>query len=126
MLLRNRPSLVLLLCTAMVASSIQSGAVAGVISTQELIGTIDRDAAIARVDAVLARADVREQLERLGVDTVQAGERVAALTDQELELLAKNLESMPAGGDALGVIGIVFLVLLVLELVGVIDIFNKI
>jgi hypothetical protein len=126
MLLRNRPSLVLLLCTAMVASSIQSGAVAGVISTQELIGTIDRDAAIARVDAVLARADVRQQLERLGVDTVQAGERVAALTDQELELLAKNLESMPAGGDALGVIGIVFLVLLVLELVGVIDIFNKI
>ena len=33
---------------------------------------------------------------------------------------------MPAGGNLLGVIGIAFIVLLILELVGVIDIFNKI
>jgi hypothetical protein len=123
---RNRPGLVLLLCTAVCASSIQSGAVAGVVSTQDLIAAIDREAAMARVDAVLARAEVRDQLERLGVDAVQASERAAALTDQELELLAENLESMPAGGSALGVIGIVFIVLLILELVGVINIFNKI
>ena len=123
---RKRSSLVLLLCSVMFASSIQSAAYAGVISTQELITVIDREATIAQIDAVLARAEVRDQLERLGVDATQASERVAALTDQELELLAANLENLPAGGDALGVIGIVFLVLLILELVGVIDIFNRI
>jgi len=32
---------------------------------------------------------------------------------------------MPAGADALAVIGIVFLVLLILEAVGVIDVFKK-
>jgi len=36
------------------------------------------------------------------------------------------MAGLPAGADALAVIGIVFLVLLILELVGVIDIFKKI
>ena len=33
--------------------------------------------------------------------------------------------TLPAGGDALAIIGIVFLVLIILEVVGVIDIFKK-
>ena len=53
-------------------------------------------------------------------------QRIAALTDQELQLLATDLEDMPAGGNLLGAAGVVFIVLLILELVGVIDIFNKI
>jgi hypothetical protein len=123
---RTRRSLALLLSAAMVAASIQSAAYAGMISTEQLIGVIDREAAIARIDAVLAREEVRDELERLGVDSVQASERVAALTDQELQILAEDLENLPVGGDALAIVGIVFLVLLILELVGVIDIFNKI
>jgi hypothetical protein len=123
---RTRSWLAQLLIAAVFASSIQSAAYAGVISTQELITAVDREAAIAKIDAVLARDDVRKELERLGVDPTDASARVASLTDQELELLATDLENLPAGGDLLGVIGVVFLVLLVLELVGVIDIFKKI
>ena len=122
---RTRRSLALFLSAAMVAASMQSAAYAGVISTEQLIGVIDREAAIARIDAVLAREEVRKELERLGVDAVQATERVAALTDQELQLLAEDLESLPAGGSALAVVGVVFIVILILELVGVIDIFSK-
>ena len=51
--------------------------------------------------------------------------RLAALSEQEVASLADQIESAPAGGDALAVIGIVFLVLVILELVGVIDIFKK-
>jgi hypothetical protein len=52
--------------------------------------------------------------------------RIAALTDAELNTLATQMADLPAGGDsALVVIGIVFLVLLILEAVGVIDIFKK-
>ena len=40
-------------------------------------------------------------------------------------MLAEDLENLPAGGSVLAVVGIVFIVLLILELVGVIDIFNK-
>jgi hypothetical protein len=50
---------------------------------------------------------------------------LAALTDAEIAALADRLEQAPAGGDALAVIGIVFLVLMILEFTGVIDIFKK-
>jgi hypothetical protein len=123
---RHNTFLVLLAGTAMAASSVQNAAHAGVITTQEYLAAADRAAMAAKVDALLARDEVRAQLERLGVDAAAAAARVDALTDQELQLLAENIESLPAGGDALGVVGIVFLVLLILELVGVIDIFNKI
>ena len=61
----------------------------------------------------------------LGVDPAAVDARVARLTDAELRSLAERMDAMPAGGDALAVIGVVFLVLLILELVGVIDIFKK-
>ncbi|HVY64537.1 MAG TPA: PA2779 family protein [Gammaproteobacteria bacterium] len=122
---RTRNRFVLLLIAALFSSGIAT-AYAGVISTQEYITAIDRDATIARIDAVLAREEVRGELERLGVDPMAANERIAAMTDQELQTLASNLENLPAGGDLLGIVGIVFIVLLILELVGVIDIFKKI
>jgi hypothetical protein len=118
--------LVALLAASLCAASLQSAAYAGVISTQQYLTVLDREATIARIDAVLAREEVRSRLEHYGVDAVAAEERIAALTDQELELLAAELENMPAGGNIVGAIGIAFIVLLILELVGVIDIFNKI
>jgi uncharacterized membrane protein (Fun14 family) len=122
---RHRNSLALLLVTSIFASSLQHAAYAGVISTQEYLTAIDRDAALNRIDTVLAREEVRRQLEQR-VDPLVVTERIAALTDQELQLLATDLESLQAGGDLLAVVGIAFVVLLILELVGVIDIFNKI
>lgn len=119
-------SWVAVLATAVFASSVQSAAYAGVVTTQSYVTTIDRAATLARIDAVLAREEVRSRLEHYGVDPLAANERIAALTDAELEQLALELEELPAGGSLLGVAGIVFIVLLILELVGVIDIFNKI
>ena len=123
---RRRNSLVAALAASLLAASLQSAAHAGVISTQQYLTTLDREATLVRIDAVLAREEVRSKLEQYGVDPVAADARIAALTDHELELLATELESLPAGGDLLAVVGIAFIVLLILELVGVIDIFNKI
>ena len=123
---RTTCSLVLLLCAALFSGSIQSAAHGGVIGTEQYLSAVDREAAIARIDAVLAREEVRGQLEHYGVDAAAAQERVAALTDEELQSLANDLDNLPAGGSLLAVVGIVFIVLLILELVGVIDIFKKI
>ena len=122
----HRHSLVAVLAVSLFASSIQSAAYAGVISTQQYLTAADREATRARIDAVLAREEVRSQLENYGVDPAATDARIAALTDQELEQLATDLENMPAGGSVLAVVGIVFVVLLILELTGVIDIFKKI
>ena len=122
----HRHSLVAVLAASLFASSLQSAAHAGVISTQEYLTAVDREAARARIDAVLAREEVRTKLEQYGVDPAETDARLAALTDQELDKLATDLENMPAGGSVLAVVGVVFIVLLILELTGVIDIFNKI
>jgi hypothetical protein len=122
----HRHTVVAVLAASLFASSLQSAAYAGVISTQEYLAAIDRDATRARIDAVLAREEVRSKLEQYGVDPAETEARLAALTDHELQQLATDLENMPAGGDLLAVVGITFIVLLILELTGVIDIFSKI
>ena len=122
----HRHSVVAVLAASVFASSLHSAAYAGVISTQQYLTAVDRESARARVDAVLAREEVRGKLEQYGVDPAETDTRLAALTDQELDQLATDLENMPAGGNPLAVVGVVFIVLLILELTGVIDIFNKI
>jgi hypothetical protein len=84
-----------------------------------------REQRIADVHAALARDDVREAMIELGVDPVDAEQRVASLSDTELQQLEGQLDQLPAGGGALAVIGIVFVVLMILEFTGVIDIFKK-
>ena len=98
---------------------------AGIIGTETLIEAGQRDADLATIHAGLERAEVRQQFASLGVDASLVEARLATLTDAEIATLADRMEQMPAGGDLLAVIGIVFVILLILELVGVIDIFKK-
>ena len=84
-------------------SFVQTFARADVIGAEQFVNTLDRRATIERINVVLARSEVRQELERLGVDPDDATARVAALNDQELVLLADNLEGLPAGGDLLAV-----------------------
>ena len=48
----------------------------------------------------LGRSDVTNQLQSLGVDAATVKDRVAAMTDQEVQSLADKIHSMPAGGDS--------------------------
>ena len=52
-------------------------------------------------------------------------ERLNGLSHAELLELEGQLDSQVAGGDIIGLIGAVFVVLLILELVGVTDIFKS-
>jgi hypothetical protein len=111
---------------SLLVAQLFSTAQAAVVQTQQYLDIQNRAALIATIDAALERDDVRKELVALGVDADAALARVAALSDAELEQLAGQFESLPAGGDsALAVIGIVFLVLLILELTGIINIFHK-
>ena len=81
----------------------------------------------AQSGSLIAREEVRYQLESLGVSPSLAAERVDAMTDSQLQQLAFRLEEMPAGGNAaLGVVVTVLVILLLLEILGVTDIFNKV
>ena len=100
---------------------------AAVIGTQQALSMEARNAHIGEIQAKLARADVQQAMIDMGVDPVQAQLRVASLSDQELVQLNGELEKLPAGGhEVLVVVGILFVVLIILELTGVIDIFQKV
>jgi hypothetical protein len=122
---RFRRACVALLSASLVSLSVQAPASAGIVGTAEAVAAGQADGARALVDATLARADVRAELERMGVDRADVEGRIAALSDAEVAALAGRIGEAPAGGDALAVIGVVFVVLIILELVGVIDIFKK-
>lgn len=111
---------------SLVCSGYASNVSAAVITTQEALSAEQRAAAERDVREKLARDDVRQAMLRLGVDPAEADARIAALSDAELRQVQGRLDTLPAGGDsALAVIGIVFIVLLILELTGVIDIFKR-
>lgn len=120
-----RRACVALVSLSVVSLGMQAPAFAGVVSTEEAALAARGESPRALVDATIARADVQGKLAELGVDAAVIEGRLAALSDQEIATLAEQIESAPAGGDALAVIGIVFVVLIILELVGVIDIFKK-
>ncbi|NIR27919.1 MAG: PA2779 family protein [Gammaproteobacteria bacterium] len=99
---------------------------ARIIGTESAIEAQQREQRIERVSALLAREDVRAQLVEMGVDPETAQERVASLTDSELRMLDQHIEKLPAGGsDVLIIVGAVFVVLLVLELIGVTNFFTS-
>ncbi len=101
-------------------------ALAAPIGTQTVLELETHESRVDRVSAMLARQEVREAIIQLGVAPDEAQQRVLALSPEELVLVEEQLDSLPAGGNAiLVVLGIVFLVLLVLELTGTIDIFKK-
>lgn len=114
-----------LVSVALVGAGFSSAVSASVIGTQQAMSAEARAATESEVRSSLARDDVRQAMLRLGADPSEADARVASLSDAELLRLQGQLDRLPAGGDALAVIGIVFVVLLILELTGVTNIFNR-
>ena len=120
-----RKMITILLSFSMIWGGLCTHVSASMINTQQALSMETRSLRIANIESQLARQDVQLALVGLGVDPEQARMRVASLTDEELQQLDGQLESLPAGGmGALALIGAVFVVLLILELTGVINVFK--
>jgi len=98
-----------------------------------MIGTAD-SLAVQRIELdrlklqrLLERSDVHDQLAVWGIQPHEAKAVVDNLTDAEIRDLARNMEALPAGGDAVGVIVgaalVVFLVLLITDILGYTNVF---
>lgn len=78
----------------------------------------------ARIHAEFDRPEVVAHLERMGVTREDARARVAALSDEEAATLASQIDSMPAaGGDVVGALVLIFVVLLVTDILGLTKVF---
>jgi hypothetical protein len=85
---------------------------AGMIGTDTVVSTVSQVDRAALVQ-LLTRADVASQLQSLGIDASTAKDRVAALTDQEVQSLTGRINSLPAGADGAGLLLLVLVVLAV-------------
>jgi hypothetical protein len=86
------------------------------------------EAARARLATFLERADVTKQLGAMGIRAEEARARADALSDNEVLAASDRLDHMPAGGDALGaILGVavlVFIVLLITDILGLTKVFS--
>lgn len=96
---------------------------ARLVTTEEALVTADAAASRATVNQFLARDDVRQALLGQGVAPDAALERVAAMSDAEVAQLAGRVEQAPAGGDVLGLLFTVFVILLVTDILGFTKVF---
>lgn len=118
-------ALVKFLVIAIAAITWPQALIAAPVGTGALLEQESADTQRFNARETLARDDVRRAMVALGVDPAAAYERVDSLTPAELAALDGELEQLPAGGDFLAVVGIVFVVLIILELVGVTNVFTK-
>lgn len=116
-----------IVASALIISSASMGfpmmANAGIISTDEALSTAAQTDSRDQVNAFLNRADVRQALQGQGVNADAALERVQAMSDAEVAQLAGRIDQAPVGGDILGVLFTIFIVLLVTDILGLTKVF---
>lgn len=96
---------------------------AAMIGTDQVLAANAAQQNRARIAAAMDRPEVMAQLEQLGVNRSDAQERVAALTDAEAASLADQIDSLPAGGDVVGALVLIFVILLVTDILGLTKVF---
>lgn len=125
-ILQGKQLCVLAVSVCLVSLPLMQPSYASVISTEQAIALEERQGRIDNINDVLSRDAVQNALVQFGVNPADASARVNALTDAELMTLEQELGDLPAGGTGIvEVVGIVAIVLIVLELVGVTNFFTE-
>ena len=101
-------------------------AYAGIIGTDQFMSQQQVELDRETIRNVLERDDARTLLEKHGVTSLQAHERINAMTDEEVRVFTQKFEQLPTGGSFGIVAAVLVLVLLfiALELSGKTDVFN--
>ncbi len=114
------------LIVCITAAGLPFSAQARIVATEEiaapvasLTGSVTRD----KVNQFLVRDEVRQAMLGQGVTPQAAMDRVAAMSDAEVAQLAGRVDQAPAGGDVLGILFTVFIVLLVTDIMGLTKVF---
>ncbi len=96
---------------------------AALIGADAVAAAQSRQDAEQKISAALARADVGKTLEQLGVSKDEVRDRVAALSDEEVNALSDRIDRLPAGGDFFATVGLIFIILLITDLLGLTKVF---
>ena len=107
----------LLLCVSM------GQAQAAIVSNSQVIYQVQQANDKAALLQTIRRADVQQQLLGMGVTTADIESRVNQMTQEEIAQLNQQINELPAGGDGLGIIVLIFIVFVITDVIGATDIF---
>ena len=111
-----------ILATAVAFTSCAQAAPALITTQQVAAEDARKDRAL--VMETFQRPELQAKLQEYGISARDAQARVAALTDQEVAALARQIETAPAGGtDVLAFVLVIFIVLLITDIMGFTSVF---
>lgn len=96
---------------------------AAIVGTEAVVNAAQAQQSRERLVSTLNRDDVKSQLMARGVDPAQVQARLDSLTDEEVQTLATKMDQLPAGGDGLGLLVFLFVLLLITDILGFTNIF---
>ncbi len=114
-------SRVVMLC--MLSMLAPTSAFAGMVNVDQTLNHSLAEQGRAKLMALVEREEVRVQLQSRGVSANDAKARVNAMTDAEVVQVSDKLDQLPAGGDILGLMFTVFIVLLITDILGFTKVF---
>lgn len=115
-----------LLAASLVFSGMAQAAPSALIGTEQAAVAMQAVAPSethARLQTALDRADLAAALQARGVSQSELRARINALTDAEATQLLAQIDQAPAGGDILGLVFTVFIILLVTDILGLTKVF---
>ncbi|MBU2917151.1 PA2779 family protein [Psychrosphaera sp. F3M07] len=105
------------------ASFLAATSHAGVVGSDTVLTQIQGEYSKQQLVSMVSNEDVLAKLEALGVDAQTAQTKISHMTNSELLAFNQQLNDAPAGG-IVGTAITVFIVLAVLDLLGVTDLFT--
>lgn len=112
-----------LLAALAAASLFAASAQAQMIGTQAVVGVESpMDGKRQAIADFAKKEEVAKQFEAMGLSAEDAQLRIAALTDEEVEMISQKMAEAPAGG-ILSLIVFVALVLLVTDIIGATNVY---
>jgi hypothetical protein len=117
---------ILCIAVAMSTAGFQAPVLADMVDTADLVMQAELQIQRDDVRSFMARDDVRSAMLGYGVSADEVETRINNLTESELLQIQNRMSQLPAGGDALGIVLTILLVLVLLDVLGVTNIFPRI
>lgn len=121
-MLSFKRALTLLLSISLITISLGQ-AQAAIITNKQIIQHVQQETDKAALLQIISRADVQEQLLNMGVSSADIESRINQMTQEEVAQLNAQINELPAGGDIVGIIVLVFVIFIITDVIGATDIF---
>ena len=96
---------------------------AAIIDNSQVINQVQQTIEKSELLQAINRVDVQQQLRSMGVTADDLENRINQMTAEEVAQLNQQINALPAGGDVLGIIVLIFIVFIITDVIGATDIF---